>query len=269
MSAVESEARLARADTVLSLERGLSVITAFAATRRTMTISELAKETGLSKPSARRFLLTLQKIGYIRATERGFRLTPKVLELGHAYLSAAELPEMVEPVLDRLNEDLREACSVGILEGDLVFYIARSVTRRLMTISVRVGSPIDPGSTALGRILLAHAGDATVEGYLARHPLQAHTPFTVTDVAEFHRLLAQARSQGWTLSDQETEVGVRTIAVPIRGPQGSVIAGANVAAHASRITKRQLVREFLPRLQGAAAEMEGVISRFGHPSDLV
>lgn len=248
-------------DYVQSLDKGLAVLNAFSAERRSMTLSQVAAETGLSKPSARRCLLTLHALGYLVSDGPNFRLGPKVLDLGQAYLSSVELPAIVEPFLNELNAELKEACSVGVLDGNSVVYVARAQTQRIMTMSVRVGTRIDPILTALGRVLLSHLPDERVaELWKVR---QDHDRESVGyELPDFLTMLHDVRAQGWCLVDQEVEIGVRTIAVPIHDARGRVVAGMNVAAHTARVSKETLQEQFLPRLASAARGIEACLREY-------
>lgn len=249
-------------DYVQSLDKGLSVINAFSAERRTMTLSQVAAETGLSKPSARRCLLTLHALGYLVSDGPNFRLGPKVLDLGQAYLSSVDLPAIVEPFLNELNAELQEACSVGVLDGNSVVYVARAQAQRIMTMSVRVGTRIDPVLTALGRVLLSHLPEGRVEEiWNARRP-DATAP-NDGGLPEFLKSLQDVRTQGWCLVDQEVEIGVRTIAVPIHDGRGNVIAGINLAAHTARVSKDNLQNDFLPRLIATNRDIEACLREYG------
>ncbi|WP_169333681.1 IclR family transcriptional regulator domain-containing protein [Nocardia higoensis] len=252
---------ISEGDYVQSLDKGLAVISAFSGERRSMTLSQVAAVTGLSKPSARRCLLTLHALGYLVSEGTSFRLGPKVLDLAQAYLSSVELPAIVEPFLNELNADLQEACSVGVLDGDSVVYVARAQAKRVMTIAVRVGTRIDPFVTALGRVLLAYESEERIEKlWNARTDAQSTVGL---DLPGFLTMLREVRQQSWCLVDQEVEVGVRTIAVPIRDGRGKVIAGMNVAVHTARVSIEQLESEFLQRLQRAREDVETCLREYG------
>ena len=254
---------IAPGDYVQSLDKGLSVIKAFNSDRRAMTLTEVAEATGLSKPSARRFLLTLQALGYVSQEDGRFRLRPRVLDLGGSYLTSGELPALVNPYLSELNAKLREACSVGVLDGDNAVYIARaSAQQRIMTFNVQVGTRIDPVITALGRVLLANLPPAVLQAYLQRRQQLAPAPQIPQD-GGFTEDLDRIREQGWCLMDQEIEVGVRTIAAPLRNSAGTVIAGINVAAHTARVSLDRLQDEFLPELLDTQARIEKDLAEYG------
>ncbi len=254
---------IAPGDYVQSLDKGLAVIKAFNSDRRTMTLTEAAEVTGLSKPSARRFLLTLQALGYVAQEEGRFRLRPRVLDLGGSYLTSGELPGIVNPYLADLNAELREACSVGVLDGDNVVYIARaSAQQRIMTFNVQVGTRIDPVITALGRVLLANLPGPELETYLERRE-QLGTQPQVHQLGGFHEDLTAIRERGWCLMDQEVELGVRTIAAPLHNVDGLVIAGINVAVHTARVSLERLEGEFLPKLLAIRERINESLAEYG------
>ncbi|MDS1271247.1 IclR family transcriptional regulator C-terminal domain-containing protein [Lipingzhangella sp. LS1_29] len=241
---------------VRSLERGLAVIRAFTADSPTMTLSEVARATGLTRAAARRFLLTLTDLGYVRSDGRGFALTPRVLELGYAYLSSASLPELAQPHLERLATEVRESSSVSVLDGDDVVYVARVPTSRIMTVSINVGTRFPAYATSMGRVLLAGKSDPEVEAYLERAELRRLTSRTITSAAKLRAELERVRSQGWAIVDQELEEGLRSVAAPIRDSSQTVVAAANVSAHSSRAPVEDLRRDLLPALLATTARIE-------------
>ncbi|CAM4230753.1 IclR family transcriptional regulator C-terminal domain-containing protein [Nocardiopsis rhodophaea] len=241
---------------VQSLDRGLAVIRAFSAQTPAMTLSEVARATGLTRAAARRFLLTLSDLGYIRSDGRLFRLTPRVLELGYAYLSSADLPEVAQPHLERLAAEVHESSSLSILDGDDVVYIARAATSRIMTVSINVGTRFPAYATSMGRVLLAGRPPAELESYLKRVRLDPLTSRTISSADRLRSELEKIRSQGWAIVDQELEEGLRAVAVPIRDRQGQVIAATNVSAHASRRSAEDVRRDLLPPLLAMAARIE-------------
>lgn len=243
-------------DFVQSLERGLAVIRAFDATRPELTLSEVARTAGLTRAAARRFLHTLVELGYMRTDGRLFALRPRILELGYAYLSSLTLPEVAEPHLERLVAAVHESSSVSVLDGDEVVYVARVPTRRIMTVSISIGTRFPAYATSMGRVLLAFQPDDWLAGYLASVRPRAHTARTVTGRDELREVLAEVRAQGWALVDQELEEGLRSVAVPIRDGDGRIIAAANVSGHAVRHTLDELRDELLPQLRATAGRIE-------------
>ncbi|WP_017596268.1 IclR family transcriptional regulator domain-containing protein [Nocardiopsis potens] len=257
MTDTEGSAQSARGDHyVQSLERGLAVIRAFSAERPEMTLSDAARATGLTRAAARRFLLTLTDLGYVRSDGRLFALTPRVLELGYAYLSAAGLPEVAQPHLQALAAEVRESSSVSVLDGDSVVYVARAATSRIMRVAISVGTRFPACYTSMGRVLLASRPPAEIDAHLERAELPALTRHTLTDPAELRAELDRIRDQGWAIIDQELEEGLRSVAAPIRDRDGRVIAAANVSAPADRTTLRGLRTDLLPPLLATIARIE-------------
>ncbi len=242
-------------DFVQSLERGLSVIRAFDHERPELTLSEVAAVTGVTRAVARRFLLTLESLGYVRSDGRFFSLTAKVLELGYAYLSSLSLPEVAEPHLEALVGEVNESSSVSVLDGHDVVYVARVPVSRIMTVSISVGTRFPAYATSMGRVLLAGMSEPDLAAYLAAVRLEPLTARTVSSVAVLRGEIARVRSQGWALVNQELEEGLRALAVPIRDRSGTVVAALNVSAHASRTSLEAMRRDLLPPLLRAAASV--------------
>lgn len=243
-------------DFVQSLERGLAVIRAFDETRPELTLSDVARATGLTRAAARRFLLTLIDLGYVRTDGRLFALRPRILELGYAYLSSLSLPEVAQPHMEELVAKVHESCSVSVLDGTDVVYVARVPTRRIMTVAISVGTRFPAFATSMGRVLLAAQPNDRIEAYLASGVIQQYTDFTVTDADKLRAVLAKTRTQGYCLVDQELEKGLRSIAVPIHDADGTVIAAMNVSLHVSGGTAEEIRRDVLPQLRATAAEIE-------------
>jgi IclR family transcriptional regulator, pca regulon regulatory protein len=252
-----SNGRAARgSDFVQSLERGLAVIKAFDSTKPELTLSEVAREAGLTRAAARRFLLTLIDLGYVRAEGRLFALRPRVLELGYAYLSSLSLPEMAQPHMEELVRQIHESCSVSVLDGNEVVYVARVPTHRIMRVAISVGTRFPAFATSMGRVLLAALPPAEAETHFPPEAVQQFTTRTVTDPQKLHALLARVRTQGYCIVDQELEEGLRSVAVPVRDGEGRVIAAMNVSMHVSAGTSDEIKRDILPQLQAATAEIE-------------
>jgi IclR family pca regulon transcriptional regulator len=243
-------------DFVQSLERGLSVIRAFDHEHPELTLSEVAAVTGVTRAVARRFLLTLESLGYVRSDGRFFSLTAKVLELGYAYLSSQSLPEVAEPHLEDLVSEVNESSSVSVLDGHDVVYVARVPVSRIMTVSISVGTRFPAYATSMGRVLLAGMAEDELTAYLTAVRLEPLTARTVSSVAALRGEVARARTQGWALVNQELEEGLRALAVPIRDRSGTVVAALNVSAHASRTSLEAMRRDLLPPLLKAAARVE-------------
>jgi IclR family pca regulon transcriptional regulator len=244
----------ASGDFVQSLARGLAVIRAFDAENPALTLSDVARRAGVSRAAARRLLLTLVELGYAEFDTRLFRLRPKVLELGFSYLHGTGLWGAAQPVMVELVERLHESCSAAVLDGDDIVYVARVPTRtRIMSITLGLGSRLPAHLTSMGRVLLAALPGAELERRLAAlGAVEARTERTLADAAALHRAIAKVRTQGFAILDQELEPGLRSVAVPVHGPAGAVIAALNVGTHASRVTMEDLKGRVLPALKETA-----------------
>jgi IclR family pca regulon transcriptional regulator len=245
---------------VQSLERGLAVIRAFDGDHRQLTLSDVARRTGLPRAAARRFLHTLVELGYVRTDGRLFSLRPRVLDLGYAYLSSTSLPEVAQPHLEDLVAQVHESCSVSVLDGGDIVYVARVATKRLMTVAINVGTRFPAYATSMGRVLLAGRPPAERAAYLRTTRLEPLTGHTVTDPDRLADVLAEVADQGYALLDQELEEGLRSIAVPVRDATGDVVAAMNVSASARR-TPETICTELLPPLRQAALEIESDLRR--------
>ncbi|WP_337063459.1 IclR family transcriptional regulator domain-containing protein [Kineococcus sp. G2] len=240
--------------------RGLAVIRCFDAEHPELGVADVARRTGTTRAAARRFLLTLLDLGYVSTDGRTFRLTPRVLDLGYSYLSSLSLPDLAQPHLERLSAQLQESCSVSVLDGGDIVYVARVATRRIMSAAITVGTRFPAHATSMGRVLLAELDPADaarrVEG---THP-QALTARTLHETAPVLAELQRVRSQGFALVDQELEDGVRSVAVPLHR-DGAVVAAVNVSVPASRFSTASLRRDVLPRLRECAAAIEEDLAR--------
>ncbi len=243
-------------DFVQSLERGLAVIRAFDSANPELTLSDVARAAGLTRAAARRFLLTLIDLGYVRTEGRLFALRPRVLELGYAYLSSLSLPELAQPHMEELVARIHESCSVSVLDGSEVVYVARVPTHRIMRVAISVGTRFPAFATSMGRVLLAALPPEEAETHFPPEVVQQFTTRTVTDPQKLHALLTRVRSQGYCIVDQELEEGLRSVAVPIRDGDGRVIAAMNVSMHVSARNADQIKRDLLPPLQATVAEIE-------------
>ena len=246
-----------------SLERGLSVIRAFDAEHRELTLSEVARATGLTRAAARRFLLTLVELGYMHFDGGRFSLRPRVLELGFAYLSSLTLPEVAEPHMEALVERINESSSVSVLDDTEVVYVARVPTRRIMSITLAVGSRLPAYATSMGRVLLGALPDAELEERLDRIDVQPLTACTVASRDALRAIIEQVRRQGYALTDQELEQGLRSVAVPIHDASGAVVAALNISVHASRASVAELRSRFLPPAREAAAAIDAELRKSG------
>ncbi|KAD4060325.1 helix-turn-helix domain-containing protein [Arthrobacter yangruifuii] len=246
---------------VQSLARGLVVIRAFDADHVQMTLSEVSRRTGLTRATARRFLLTLAQLGYVRTDGRTFELTALVLQLGYSYLSGQSLPQLTQPVLEDLSREISESTSASVLDGDEIVYIARIHTRRLMTVGISVGTRFPAYATSMGRVLLAGLPEDRFEDYVSTAELLPLTDRTVTDPEQLRAAVAQAREQGWAIVDQELELGLRSVAVPVLDPKGAVVAALNTSMQATAgLTVEEAAARVLPHLQQASATITAALT---------
>jgi IclR family transcriptional regulator, pca regulon regulatory protein len=250
-------------DFVQSLDRGLAVIRAFGPDREKLSLSEVARATGLTRAAARRFLLTLVKLGYVRSDGREFSLRPRVLELGYAYLSGLALPEVAAPHLEELVARLHESSSISVLDGHHVVYVARVPTKRIMTVAISVGTRFPLYATSMGRVLLAAMSEEELERYLAEAAFESFTGRTVTDPDRLRTIVHEVARQGYAIVDQELEEGLRAVAAPIRGSADVGTASINVSAHASRVSLAVMRSEILPALLRTASQIEADLKSQG------
>src|SRR6266581_2132540 len=243
-------------DFVQSLDRGLAVIRSFGPDRERLSLSEVARATGLTRAAARRFLLTLVKLGYVRSDGREFSLRPRVLELGYAYLSGLALPDVAAPHLEELVAKLHESSSISVLDGHHIVYVARVATKRIMTVAISVGTRFPAYAASMGRVLLAALSEEELDKYLAEATFEAFTEQTVTDPVELKEIVHEVAEQGYSIVDQELEEGLRALAAPIRDSSGAVTAAINVSAHASRHSPDAMLTHLLPALLQTAAQIE-------------
>ncbi|MDI4639119.1 MULTISPECIES: IclR family transcriptional regulator domain-containing protein [Halomonadaceae] len=237
-------------DFVTALASGLEVIQAFDAETPRMTLSEVAAKTDMNRARARRFLLTLHALGYVRKQQRHFELTPKVLQLGYSYLSANQYRSVIQQYLEDITSEIGESSSLGVLNGDEVIYVCRSSARhRLMAITLSVGTRLPAAYTSMGRVLLAQLPDDELEDYLERVTLRAHTERSIVDKAQLRNCLEQVRQLGYSIVDQELDPGLRSLAVPAHDANGKLLGAINVSTNAARVDFDILTHTFLPLLQ--------------------
>ncbi|MFN0160214.1 MAG: IclR family transcriptional regulator C-terminal domain-containing protein [Burkholderiales bacterium] len=237
---------------VQSFARGLAVFHAFSAAAPTQTLSEVAERTGLDRAGARRILLTLEKLGYVRQEGRSFRLTARVLDLGYAYLSSTPLWNLAEPIMEELVAEVHESCSVSVLEGTEIVYILRVPTSKIMAISLGIGSRLPAWCTSMGRVLLAGLAPNERAAVLAASDLTPRTRHARVAPRSLARAIEQVGAQGYALVDQELEEGLISVAVPLVDRSGHVIAAMNLSVNAARVPVARVRRSLLPRLRAAA-----------------
>lgn len=244
-----------------SLDKGLRVIRAFSSEHPAMTLSDVARATGLTRATARRILHTLVALGYAQPTGRLTSLTPKVLDLGYSYLSSLDLMDLAQPEVEALVERTGESSSAAVLDDLEIVYVLRVPTRRIMAISLGLGTRLPATSTSMGRMLLSTLEPDELTDVLARSPLESLTERTITDRSRLREELDRVREQGWALVDQELEMGVRSVAVALHDSSAKAIAALNVSSHAGRVPLARLRGELLPMLQEAGAHINGRLSR--------
>ncbi len=245
---------------VQSFARGLDVIRSFSARAPQQTLTEVAGRTGLTRAGARRILLTLQTLGYVESDGKYFSLTPRILDLGFAYLSSMPIWNLAEPVMEGLAEQVKESCSAAALVGTDIVYVLRVSTHKIMSINLGVGSRLPAYCTSMGRMLLADLPDEQIVQRLADSNRQALTRHTLTDIDALLAKILQARKQGWCLVTQELEEGLISIAAPITNRAGRTVAALNISGQANRTNAKVMQETMLPALQAAAQEISRMLS---------
>jgi IclR family pca regulon transcriptional regulator len=245
---------------VQSLARGLAVIRAFDADHPAMTLSEVAQRTELTRATARRFLHTLVELGYVRASDRQFSLTPSVLQLGYAYLSALSLPQLAQPHLQALSALLGESTSAAVLDGGDISYVARVATRRIMSVGITVGTRFPAYATSMGRVLLAGLPTAALDEYFASHEVRPLTPAALGTEAGIRTALQDVREQGWCLLDQELELGLMSMAAPVHDAGGTVVASVNVSLQAQAVNAKADPAAFLATVREQLLRTAALVS---------
>jgi IclR family transcriptional regulator, pca regulon regulatory protein len=261
-------------DFVVSLARGLDIIKAFAVSEPgsalptnmrpadAMTLSEVAEKTGLARAVVRRFLYTLVELGYVVTDGKYFRLTAKILDLGFAYLSSFSLPKIAERFLEEVTLETKESSSASVLDGHDIVYVARVQTRRIMSVSLGIGSRLPAFCTSMGRVLLAHLPPEALEQYFKTAKLSTFTEKTIDRPEALRKELSTVAKQGFALIDQELELGLRSLAVPVFAGRGRAVAAINIGTQAARTTKTQLLQEYLPVLRKAAKNISSCLGHF-------
>lgn len=253
---IEAEGEGERREHVGSLERGLRVIEVLASHPQGLTMSAVAARTGLTRAGARRLLLTLVAAGYVYQEERIFRLSPRLITLGRTWLSGASLWSFAEPFMRKVSRELNESCSAAVLSGEDVVYVARVAGARIVGVALHVGTRLPAHCTSMGRVLLSQMSDEALRAFLARATIRANTARTVTDRQALFDAIVRTRADGYALVDEELEIGLRSIAVPLRDRSGAIVAAVNVSTQSARMSVAELRRNVLPILKGAAASIE-------------
>ena len=248
-------------DFVSSLSRGLSILRSFSRTSRKMTLSEVASETGMSRATARRFLLTLVREGYVVTDGKLFDLTPKVLDLGFSVLSRIGIWDRARPFMERLSEQTGESCTAAILDGQDVVYVAGIQAHNIISVGITVGSRQSAFYTANGRVLLAAQPEEHWDAIIANARLTPRTRHSITKKTEFRLALAKVRDEGWALVDQELEEGLLSIAIPLRYRSGVLAGAINIAVPSIRATAQDMLRSYLPKLRETAENIQLSLAR--------
>jgi IclR family transcriptional regulator, pca regulon regulatory protein len=247
-----------------SLARGLTVIEAFSGNRHQPTTAVLSSQTGLSRAAVRRCLYTLKRLGFVDSDdERHFYLRPSVLSLGYSYLYSSPLASATQPVLERVSRFLHESCSIATLEGDNIVYVARAPVTRIMAVDLRIGSRLPAFCTSMGRVLLANLATEKLRAYIARLTLARYTDRTIASKEKLLRLLRMVNRDGYAIVDQELEIGLLSIAVPLRDSSGTVVAALNASTHAQRVSRQEVQTRFLPALLATAQELSLLLAPSG------
>lgn len=254
----KAPAGIAMRDYVQSLERGLAVLKSLGGpgAGAGMTLADVAKATAMTRAAARRFLLTLEALGYVGRNDDGFHLLPRTLELGYSYLAAKSLAQIAQPHLQQLARQIGESCSVLEYANGSIIYIARVTVNRLVGANLSVGSTLPAYCTSAGRVLLAALPDDELARYLRDTRLAKLTPKTNTSAASLRKEIGRARRDGWYLVNEELEIGARALAVPLRDGGGRTIAAINVSCYAGRVSAEHMRTRFLPEMLRTAQAIE-------------
>jgi len=242
-------------DFVNALARGLSVITSFGQHAEIQTLSEVAAKTSLSRGTARRLVLTLEALGYVRSDGKTFRLAARALNLGYAYLSSLPIWKMAQPIMKEVVTELDESCSLGVLDDHDVVYIARLPPKHLSFLPVNLGTRMPAHINAMGQVLLAEFSSDELDRYFANAKFERITRYTPTSEGAIRKVLARVAKDRYALSDQQLQLGLRSIAVPVPFKSGRAEVAINVSAEDHRMSRRDLIRRVLPVLRRAADQL--------------
>lgn len=246
-------------DFVGALEKGLLVIEALGAGTPKLTLSGVARRIGITRAAARRHLLTLVELGYAESNGKLFWLAPRVLRLGSGYIIAAPLPKLAQPVLDRIGERTRETASIAILEANDIVFLAHSLRRGILAANTQIGVRVPAFCTAMGRVMLAHLDDVKIEEFLEASEIRKLTVKTMTSRQDLLQEIRKVRADGYSISDEEIEIGLRSIAVPITNSRGQVVAAMSVSLQACRMGVSDMIERLLPELEAGRREIVRLI----------
>ncbi|MFJ8236461.1 IclR family transcriptional regulator C-terminal domain-containing protein [Ureibacillus sp. NPDC094379] len=260
MSNINSENFKESKDYVQSIDRMFQILSTFSTENQFLTTSKIAQMTNLSRPTVRRILLTLEYLGYVKSENGAYSLTMKIIELSSVFLSSqASIWQRAQPFMETLVQVTGESSSISVLDHDTIIYVARVSKKRIMSTNLEVGSRLPAFSTSMGQVLLAYLPHDELKERLNKIELQKFNENTIVDKKELYEVLMDIREKGWGGVDQQLENGVRSVAVPIRKANGEVIAAINCSVHAGRVSKQQLLEEFLPKLQETAHLIENIV----------
>lgn len=245
---------------VRTFDRALDVLICFSTAGGHLSTTEVATQCGLDRATARRLLRTLEALGYVASAGGRHRPTAKVLQLGYAPLASESFAEIVQPFLDDVAQAVDQSCSLAVLDGEAAVFVARAAVRRVMTIRLAPGARVPAAASAVGRALLTGLAPEDLATHLRRHPLVAYTEHTITDIRLLTAQIDQARARGWALIDQELELGVRSVAVPLHDAAGAVVAAITVGTHTGQVDENRLLTVILPHLQQCAAAIERTVT---------
>ena len=254
-TAAKNDRPLERDPFVQSFARGLSIITCFSADNPVMTLSEIAERVNLSRAATRRFLLTLENLGYVSLDGRNFQLTAKVLDLGYGYLSSLSLPEIAQPHLEVLASKVHESASASVLDGTDIVYVARVPIRRIMSVKINIGTRMPAHATSMGRVLLAGLATPDLKAMISNLEILKYTHNTITSKSVLLQEINKVKAQGWSINDQELEYGLRSIAVPIFNKAEEIIASINISTTAQSNSLESMEAMFLPELKLTARKI--------------
>ncbi|MES2534174.1 MAG: IclR family transcriptional regulator C-terminal domain-containing protein [Pseudomonadota bacterium] len=252
-------AGLQKRDWIAGLERGVSIIEAFDDANPRLTASQAGQRTGMTRTAARRYLLTLQAMGYVASDGKLFWLTPRVLRLGQSYLESARLPRIVQPFLQRVAAGTHETAYLSVMDGDEVVYIARNGPNRNMSTGYVLGARVPAQVTAAGMLMLSQRDDAELAAWLASRELRAYTSHTIASKERMKLELARIRAQGWSLSEQQLDLNSRGVAVPLRDRHGDVVGALNITMPMGHESSDDAVARVLPVLRETAQAMRNLI----------
>jgi IclR family pca regulon transcriptional regulator len=259
-TAEEKKARGDGSEFIESLDRGLRVLQSFGVDRRPMTLSDIARAASLPRATARRILMTLQKSGFVSGDERLFSLTPRILLLASAYLASNQINTVMQPLMDEVSTKAKEVCSLALLDGNEVVFVARASPARVFSSGIDIGYRLPAFCTSVGRVLLGRLSNDELAAAIEAMPIKPQTPETTVDKSLIIATIVTDRSKGYSLVDQEAEAGFRSVSVPIHRYDGAIIAAANIGAHVDRITTGEMIDRFVPLLKEMAVTAKPLLA---------